>query len=64
MAPVNIDIIEKVQKSFLGNLYVRKNNAYPFMVSYRVKTDSFMMATLSARISYILSIILSLRAVI
>lgn len=48
-AEVNINLIEKVQKRFLRFLYVRKNNAYPYMVSYKSMLDSFNMVTLEKR---------------
>lgn len=46
---VNIDLIEKVQKRFLRYLYVRKNNAYPYMVSYMSMLKSFHLITLERR---------------
>lgn len=48
-AVTNINIIEKVQKKLLRFLYVRKNNQYPYMVSYRALTDSFNFQTLCYR---------------
>jgi len=48
-ASVNIDLIERVQKRFLRFLYVKKNNAYPHMVSYRSMLDTFNVTSLNDR---------------
>ena len=48
-AECNINLVEKVQKRFLRYLYVRKNNIYPFMISYRSMLETFKLKTLLVR---------------
>lgn len=45
----HIDQVERVQKRFLRYLYMRKNGAYPYMISYRSMVDSFNFTTLLNR---------------
>ena len=48
-ADTNINLIEKVQKRFLRYLYVKENNAYPYMISYRTLLETFKFQTLNFR---------------
>nr|CAH7766805.1 unnamed protein product [Callosobruchus chinensis] len=48
-ADTHIDHIEKVQKRFLRYLYVRKNNTYPYLISYKSQLHNFGFKSLLER---------------
>jgi len=48
-AEVVCDMIEKVQKSLLRYLYLKKNNTYPYMIAYASMLQNFNIERLSSR---------------